>query len=137
MRKFKVISENLSLMFIIFTTLFLILNYSKLKQNDFRIAVVAIILIFFVLFIDLYHDIRSKQYSTHILIILTDMVEIIFAIALCYFSFQKIDKENYLLVLKMSENISRCSLILVITRAIKSFLQSQRFEKKINPNLPQ
>jgi hypothetical protein len=124
-------------MFIIITFLLLLLNYSKLKQKDFRMAVVAIILILFVLFIDLFHDIRSKQYSTHILIILTDIFEIVFAIALFYFSFQKIDKENYLLVWKTSENIRRCSLILVIIRVIKSFLQNQRFDKKINPDLPQ
>lgn len=102
------------------------------KQIDFHIEIIVITLFLIASFIDLYRDIKNRQYSTAILIIVAGVVEIVTIIALFYFNFESIDKANINLLWERSKNIRISGLIMILMPSIKSILKSQRFEKKVN-----
>jgi hypothetical protein len=83
----------------------------------------------FLILLDLYFDVKSKQYSTSKFIITADVVEVIAFIALCYLEFKNIEKTNNKLLWERAENIRHVGLIFILMPSIKSILKSQRFEK--------
>lgn len=128
MLKLKKAIENLPIILIAVSMLLLLIN--KSKQIDFNIEITIFLLFLFAFLLDLYLDVKSRQYSTAKFIIITDVIEVIAFIALCYFNIKSIDKANNELLWKRSENIRLVGLILILIQFIKSILKSQRFEKK-------
>lgn len=92
------------------------------------IIVISLFLLAF--FIELFQDIRKKEYSTKILIIVADVFEISAFIALFYFQFNLIDRTDIDRLIKRTTNLSITSLLLILMPYIKSVLKGQRFEKK-------
>ncbi len=112
----------------------LLLCISRLnsKQMDFYIGIIVIILFFLAYSIDLYRDIKHRQYSTAILIIVVEIAEIVAFIALCYTNFEDIDKTNIELLWERQRNIRNIGLIMLLLLSIKSILKNPKFDKNIN-----
>jgi quinol-cytochrome oxidoreductase complex cytochrome b subunit len=128
--KLNKVIRNLPIIMIAVAMLLLLLN--KSEQINFNIKITIFILLLFAFLLDLYFDVKSRQYSTAKFIIITDVIEVIAFIALCYLNFKSIDKANIELLWERSKNIRLVCLVLVLMQFIKNILKSQRFEKNIN-----
>lgn len=109
----------------------LFVNSSQLKNmHNTYLWIIVISLFLLAFFIELFQDIRKKEYSTKILIIVADVFEIAAFIALFYFQFNLIDRTDIDRLIKRTTNLSISSLLLILMPYIKSVLKGQRFEKK-------
>lgn len=131
MKKLKKIQENLPIIFIAIAMLLILVNDSDSKQIDIHLEMIIITLFFIAISMELYQDIKSRKYSTAILIIVVDVIQIVAFIALCYFNYKSIDKANNDLLWKKAENMRHSAYIMILMPSIRMVLKSQRFEKNI------
>lgn len=80
--------------------------------------------------INLYLDSKNKRYSTKTFIIITDVVELIAYLTLCYLGLDRIDSTNIDLLIKRQRDFMLISFVMVLMLALKSILKSQRFDKE-------
>ena len=129
--KLSKVIKNLPLIMITAAIILLWINKIIPKQMNYYIEIIAILLLFAFL-LDLYLDIKNKEYSTQKFIIIADVVEIISYIALFYLQYKSVDETNTELLWERAENIRLVGLIMLLAPFLKSILKSQRF--KINNN---
>lgn len=128
--KLKKAIENLPIIMIAVATLLLFINSTKSKQINSNKEIIILILFLFAILLDLYFDVKSKQFSTAKLIIIADVIEVIAFITLCYLNFKSIEKASNELLWERAEKIRHVGLIFILMPSIKSIFKSRRFENK-------
>jgi|GEM_PF-4994722 hypothetical protein len=129
--KFK-LRDYLLFAFIIICLVFLWGSDFFLKHINFKMGIVIITICLIAMLVYLFMDIKDKRYSTKKYIIITDVVELIAYLAICYFGLEPIDSSNIDLFVKREGDFILISLVMVLMMALKSILKSQRFKKNVD-----
>ncbi len=115
---------------LIFFIIIILVPNKYLAMNQLNYLEIIISVLFFLYFTTcLYMDITKMQYSTSILIIVVDVINIIALIILCYLYFKNYDKTNMDALWNRKTNIQTCAFLLILMVPIKYILENQRFKK--------
>lgn len=115
---------------LIFFIIIILVPNKYLAMNQLNYLEIIISVLFFLYFTTcLYMDITKMQYSTSILIIVVEVINIIALIILCYLYFKNYDKTNMDALWNRKTNIQTCAFLLILMVPIKYILENQRFKK--------
>ncbi len=123
-------NKLIKILLIFFIVIIILIPKKYLAMNQLNYLEIIISVLFFLYFtICLYMDIAKRQYSTSILIIVVDIINIIALAILCYLYFKNYDKTNMDALWNRKTNIQTCAFLLILMVPIKYILENQRFKK--------
>lgn len=116
---------------LLFLLLFLpkIIDLIPSKDTRFIIYIILFILFFIHIIFETYHDIRKKQFTTKIYIVITDIIAIIAFTVLFYINFTNHNETNIEVVLQKSTYSMMALLFFAGAILIQTLLKNQRFKK--------
>lgn len=104
-------------------------KFWKFTLNSVIETIVVILLFFISLMIQVYLDIRYKEYTTSTFIFIADIVQLLALLLLCYFEFRSIDVNDFNALWDRSRYISYCRYVATSAILARSFLQSEKYNK--------
>ncbi len=100
------------------------------ERVQFALAIIFCFLVFLLLIYVTYNDIRKKQYTTAVFIVLADIIIIVAFAAICYTYFHKSNVTNTEILLRKIHIRTIAGVSSLCASILLSFLRSQRFIKK-------
>lgn len=131
-KKDIIISAIIIIVFLLLLFLPNIIDLIPSKNIQYLISIIVSILVFLGLIYGIFNDIRKREFTTTVYIVLADITILISYIVLMYTCFHNLKASNIDIEYILQQNRIRiiCLLSMLCASMLLSFLKSERFIKK-------
>ena len=99
------------------------------EEMRFVSYIILVLLVFIFIVFETYQDIKKKQFTTDIYVILVDIIAIISFVSVIYISFKSYNLTNIEILLQNKINKTMASIFFFCAILLQSYLKSQKFKK--------